>query len=66
MSARTLKPNIDASVVMAKFASDSEIPPTPEEIILTETSSLPNFSKDALIASAVPATSVLMMTLKFS
>ena len=41
MSARTLKPTILELVVIAKFASDSVIPPTPEATILIEASSFP-------------------------
>ena len=50
-----------ALVVIAKFASDSVIPPTPEAIILIETSSFPILAREAFIASAVPATSVLII-----
>ena len=41
LSALTLKPIIIASTATAKFASDSEIPPTPLETILTFAKSFP-------------------------
>ena len=53
-----------ALVVIAKFASDSVIPPTPEAIILIETSSFPILAREVFIASAVPATSVLIIRFK--
>ena len=56
-----MKPTREDLVLIAKFASDSVIPPTPEETILTETSSFPIFKREAFIASAVPATSVLII-----
>ena len=61
MSARTLKPTMLELVVIAKFASDSVMPPTPEATILIETSSFPILAREAFIASAVPATSVLII-----
>ena len=63
LSDLTLKPNILAPVVMARFTSDSVIPPTPELTISTSTSSLPIFNKDVFIASLVPATSDLTIIL---
>ena len=63
LSDRTLKPKILAPVVIARFTSDSVIPPTPELTISTSTSSLPSLSHDVLIASLVPATSDLIIIL---
>ena len=62
LSARTLNPKSMESVAKAKFASDSEIPPTPEATNFIDASSLPISDKAATIASDVPATSDFKMT----
>ena len=64
LSALTLKPRIIESTATAKFASDSLIPPTPLETILTLALSVPKSFNAAVIASHVPPTSVLMITLR--
>ena len=64
MSVRTLKPKIIESVARARFASDSEIPPTPEATTLIDASSFPISAKAATIASEVPATSDFKITFK--
>jgi len=58
LSALTLKPRIIESTATAKFASDSLIPPTPLETILTLALSVPKSFNAAVIASHVPPTSV--------
>ena len=64
LSERTLNPNIIDSVARAKFASDSEIPPTHEATTLIDASSLPMSARAATIASEVPATSDFKITFK--
>ena len=64
LSARTLNPKIIASVARARFASDSEIPPTPLDTIFTFAKSLPRSCNAAIIASHVPPTSVLTIIFK--
>ena len=63
LSALTLKPRIIESTANAKLASDSLIPPTPLETILTLAFSVPRSSNAAVIASHVPPTSVLTIIL---
>lgn len=59
-----MNPRIIASVASARLASDSEIPPTPLETILTFAKSLLRSFNAALIASQVPPTSVFMIMLR--
>ena len=64
LSALTLKPSMIESTATAKLASDSLIPPTPLETILTLAFSVPRSFNAAVIASHVPPTSVLIITLR--
>ena len=64
LSALTLKPRIMAFTATAKLASDSDIPPTPLETILTFASSVPRSFNADTIASEVPTTSVLTIIFK--
>ena len=52
------------STATAKLASDSLMPPTPLETILTLAFSVPKSYRAATIASHVPPTSVLIITLR--